>query len=135
MVKPLSNDLRERVVAFVEAGHSRRATAAHFRVSPSFVIKLMMLFRQTGRVDHRPIGGQRHFKLDRHRGFILERVAERADITMPELADDLASANRYPRRPVGVVPLADPQRLSLQKNIAGQRTRQARRPPGAPQMG
>ena len=46
MVKPLSNDLRERVVAFVEAGHSRRATAAHFRVSPSFVIKLMMLFRQ-----------------------------------------------------------------------------------------
>jgi hypothetical protein len=22
---------------------------------------LMMLFRQTGRVDHRPIGGQRHF--------------------------------------------------------------------------
>lgn len=40
MVKPLSNDLRERVVAFVEAGHSRRATAAHFRVSPSFVIKI-----------------------------------------------------------------------------------------------
>ena len=56
MVKPLSNDLRKRVVAFVEAGHSRRATAAHFRVSPSFVIKLMMLFRQTGRIDHRPIG-------------------------------------------------------------------------------
>jgi transposase len=31
MVKPLSNDLRERVVAFVEVGHSRRAAAAHFR--------------------------------------------------------------------------------------------------------
>ena len=36
MVKPLSNDLRERVVAFVEAGHSRRAAAAHLRVSQSF---------------------------------------------------------------------------------------------------
>ena len=92
MVKPLSNDLRERVVAFVEAGHSRRAAAAHFRVSPSFVIKLMMLFRQTGRVDHRQLGGQRRFKLDRHRSFILERVAERADITMPELAVKLALA-------------------------------------------
>jgi hypothetical protein len=44
---PPSNDLRERVVAFVEAGHSRRAAAAHFRVSPSFVVNLMTLFRQT----------------------------------------------------------------------------------------
>ena len=26
------------VVSYVEAGHSRRAAAAHFRVSPSFVI-------------------------------------------------------------------------------------------------
>ena len=95
----------------------------------------MMLFRQTGRVDHRPIGGQRRFKLDRHRGFILERVAERADITMPELANALASATGT---------RADPSALSrwlirngyrFKKNIAGQRTRQARRSPGAPRMG
>jgi transposase len=118
MVKPLSNDLRERVVAFVEAGHSRRAAAAHFRVSPSFVIKLMMLFRQTGRVDHRQLGGQRRFKLDRHRSFILERVAERADITMPELAVKLALATGT-RRPLVVVALADPQRLSFQKKHCG----------------
>ncbi len=135
MVKPLSNDLRERVVAFVEAGHSRRVAAAHFRVSPSFVIKLMMLFRQTGRVDHRQLGGQRRFKLDRHRSFILERVAERADITMPELAVKLALATGT---------RADPSSLSrwlirngyrFKKNTAGQRTRQARHPPGAPRMG
>lgn len=135
MVKPLSNDLRERVVAFVEAGHSRRVAAAHFRVSPSFVIKLMMLFRQTGRVDHRQLGGQRRFKLDRHRSFILERVAERADITMPELAVKLALATGT---------RADPSSLSrwlirngyrFKKNIEGQRTRQTRRPPGAPRMG
>jgi hypothetical protein len=43
MPNSLSNDLRERVVAFVEAGHSRRAAAAHFRVSPSAVINLMTL--------------------------------------------------------------------------------------------
>jgi hypothetical protein len=41
MPKPYSLDLRERVVSYVEAGHSRRAAAAHFRVSPSFVINLM----------------------------------------------------------------------------------------------
>lgn len=41
MSKPYSSDLRERVVAYVEAGHSRRAAAAHFAVSPSFTVKLM----------------------------------------------------------------------------------------------
>ena len=123
MVKPLSNDLHERVVAFVEAGHSRRAAAANFRVSPSFVIKLMMLFRQTGRVDHRPLGGQRHFKLDRHRGFILERVADRADITMPELADKLASATGTRAHPSALSRWLIRNGYRFKKNLAGQRTR------------
>ena len=135
MVKPLSNDLRERVVAFVEAGHSRRGAAAHFRVSPSFVIKLMMLFCQTGRVDHRPLGGQRRFKLDRHRGFILERVADRADITMPELAHELASATGTRAHPSALSRWLIRNGYRFKKNLAGQRTRQARRPPGAPRMG
>jgi transposase len=38
MARPYSVDLRERVVRSVEAGASRRATAAKFDVSPSFVI-------------------------------------------------------------------------------------------------
>ena len=50
MPKPHSNDFRERVVSYVEAGHSRRAAAAHFRVSPSFVVNLMSLFASAGRV-------------------------------------------------------------------------------------
>ncbi len=41
MPKPYSLDLRERVAAYVEASHSRRAAAAHFSVSPSFVINLI----------------------------------------------------------------------------------------------
>ncbi len=36
-----SLDLRVRVTAFVEAGHSRRAAARHFGVSDSFAIKLV----------------------------------------------------------------------------------------------
>jgi hypothetical protein len=35
MPKPYSVELRERVVSYVEGGRSRRAAAAHFRVSPS----------------------------------------------------------------------------------------------------
>ena len=57
MPKPYSLDLRERVVSYVEAGHSRRAAAAHFRVSPSFVINLMTAFRERGAVAPKSLGG------------------------------------------------------------------------------
>ena len=93
MPKPYSLDLRERVVSYVEAGHSRRAAAAHFRVSPSFVINLMTAFRQRGAVTPKALGGWRHSKLDPHRVFILRRVAEKDDISMPELAGELHAAS------------------------------------------
>ena len=43
-----SLDLRVRVAGFVEAGHSCRAAARHFRVSDSCAIKLMQRQRQSG---------------------------------------------------------------------------------------
>ena len=48
MPKPYSLDLRERVVGFVEAGQSRHAAAAHFKVSVSFVVNLMQTVRKLG---------------------------------------------------------------------------------------
>src|SRR5271167_1064607 len=92
MPKPYSLDLRERVVGFVEAGHSRRAAAAHFRVSVSFVVNLMKAVRTLGSFEAKPSGGRRHAKLEPHRSFLLAQVIEKADITMPELAAELAAA-------------------------------------------
>src|SRR5450755_3927064 len=92
MPKPYSQDLRARVADFVAAGHSRRAAAAHFQVSVSFVVNLMTAFRLRGSLAPKPAGGRRHAKLEPHRVFILDRVAEREDITMPELARDLEQA-------------------------------------------
>jgi transposase len=96
--RPYSQDLRERVVAFVGCGRSRRAAAAHFDVSPSFVINLMRAYRARGDLAPKPIGGRRHAKLDPHRAFLLRRLAEKDDITMPELAGK-RSAARGPIRP------------------------------------
>jgi transposase len=135
MPKPISLDLRARVIEFVEAGQSRRAAAAHFRVSVSFVVNLVKAHRATGSLAPKPSGGRRHAKLDPHRAFLLGRVAEREDITMPELASDLEAA-------VGV--RADPASISrwlirngyrFKKNSGGQRTRSARHPKGARGMG
>jgi transposase len=91
MPKPYSLDLRERVVGFVENGHSRRAAAAHFRVSVSFVVNLMKAVRARGSFEPKPSGGRRHAKLEPHRSFLLAQVVEKADITMPELAAALAA--------------------------------------------
>jgi transposase len=50
-------------------------------------------FRATGALAPKPSGGRRHAKLDPHRAFLLGRVAEKADITMPELSAELATAS------------------------------------------
>jgi transposase len=92
MPKPYSLDLRERVLRYVAEGHSCRAGAAHFRVSVSFVVNLVKAFRMRGSLAPKPSGGRRHAKLEPHRVFLLERVAGKADITMPELAAELAAA-------------------------------------------
>ena len=53
----------------------------------------MKSFRATGGLDPKPSGGRRHAKLDPHRAFQLGCIAEKADITMPELAAELAPAS------------------------------------------
>ena len=64
MPKAYSLDLRGRVVGFVEEGHSRRAAAAHFKVSVSFVVNLMKAVRTRGSFEPKPSGGRRHAKLE-----------------------------------------------------------------------
>lgn len=131
MPKPLSNDLRQRVVAFVEAGQSRRAAAAHFAVSPSFVINLITRWRQTGSIAARPRGGRRHAKLEPHRAFLLRRVGETPDITMPELAAELLAATGTKADPSSLSHWLIRNGYRFKKNSAGQRARQARHRRGA----
>lgn len=125
MPHPLSNDLRERVVAFVEAGHSRNEAAAHFGTSVSFAVNLMKLWRETGSVDPRPRGGFRHGKLGPHKDFILAAVAANSDITMPELAEKLAKAKGVKADPSNLSKFLIASGLSFKKNSSGKRTRQA----------
>ncbi|MER8672041.1 helix-turn-helix domain-containing protein [Mesorhizobium sp. M1156] len=131
MPKPYSLDLRERVVRFVEAGHSRRAAAAHFGVSVSFVVILMRNYRKTESLAPKASGGRRHSKLDPHRAFLLGRVAERDDITMPELAAELAAATDVQVAPASISRWLIRNGYRFKKNAAGQRARTSRRQQGA----
>ena len=131
MAKPYSRDLRERVVRFVEEGHSRRAAAAHFKVSVSFVVNLTSVFRATGSLEPKPSGGRRHAKLQPHRTFLLTRADEQPDITMPELAAALVAATGETVTPPALSRWLIRAGYRFKKNSAGQRARSTRCQRGA----
>jgi transposase len=91
MAGPLSNDLRERVVAAVDAGESCRVVAARFGVSVASVVKWSQRFRATGSVRPDKMGGHRRPILEPHRAFILERIEHETHLTLHGLKDELAA--------------------------------------------
>ena len=88
-------DLRERLVAYVEAGHSCRAAARLFAVSASTAVRLAAAQRERGDVRPMPQGRAPGAagKLALHRAFLLEIVRAGPDITLKELAGALAEAH------------------------------------------
>jgi transposase len=90
-MKPLSNDLRERILAAVDNREgSRRQLAARFRVDVSTVTRLLRLRRQTGSFDPRPHGGGKAPALDRDGLERLRRLVEgRPDATLRQLQQGL----------------------------------------------
>jgi transposase len=130
MPKAYSLDLRERVARFVSAGHSRRVAAAHFAVSVSFVVNLMKAYHSGAGLKPKPSGGRRHAKLDQHRTLLLERLAEKDDITMPELAAELCAATGTKVDPASLSRWLIRNGYRFKKNTAGQRTRPPRRQTG-----
>ena len=91
MVRPLSNDLRERVVAAVLAGESCRSVATRFGVAVSSVVKWSQRQRTTGSVAPDKMGGYRKPILEPHRSFIVERINQTAHLTLHGLKDELAA--------------------------------------------
>jgi transposase len=90
MGKPLSLELRSRVVDFVEEGHTHRSAAAQFRVSIKFVNDMVLLKRRTGLLEAKPQGnGGGHGKLAGVAGWIERRIQEKRDLTLDELVVEL----------------------------------------------
>ncbi len=90
MVRPYSNDLRERAVAAVMKGQATRAVAEQFGVAVSSVVKWSQRYRQTGSVTPGKMGGHRPRVLEPHRAFIAERMKQTPHLTLHGLKDELA---------------------------------------------
>ena len=86
MPKPLSFDLRSRVLAAIDAGLSRRQAAEHFGLSASSAIRWDALRRAGGDARPKPQGGDRlSHRTEAHADLIHAALAEVSDITLPEL--------------------------------------------------
>ncbi len=90
MARPYSLDLRERVVARVEAGSTIRDVAAIFGVSASSVSRWSQRHRAEGSAAAKPMGGKRPYALAGERDWLLARITEVPDLTLRGLHRELA---------------------------------------------
>ena len=91
MTRPLSNDLRERVLTATLAGESSRAVSERFGGAVSSVVKWSQRYRATGTVAPGKMGGHRKPILDPHRTFIMEQLERTPHLTLHGLKDQLAA--------------------------------------------
>jgi transposase len=135
MVHCYSLDLRARIVAFVEAGHSCRAAARHFGVSDSCAIKLLQRQRQSGSPaparQGRPPGSG---KLAPYAAFLIGIVEAKPDITMPDLAARLFAEHGVHADPATLSRLLCRHGFTYKKTAAGFGMRTPRRAGGAPRL-
>lgn len=123
MTKPLSNDLRKRLVSAVDGGMTRRSAADRFGVAPSTAIKWVAQWRETGDINPRPQGGDnRSHRLEAHAEEILGLIEERPDITLSEIVEHLEETHGLRVAVSSVWRLLDRHGMTFKKNRARQRT-------------
>jgi transposase len=91
MPRPYSQDLRDRVVASVASGRSRRTTAKIFSVSVATVVRWSQRFTATGSAAALTMGGRRPHRLAGRRDWLLARIADKPDLTLRALLAELAA--------------------------------------------
>jgi transposase len=90
MGKPLSLDLRSRVVGAVAAGVSRRAAAERFGVSAATAVRWVHAANTTGSICAKQQGGDtRSHHIEAFAAVILAAVEAQKDISLVELAEML----------------------------------------------
>lgn len=91
MPSTLSVDLRERVVAAIEAGASRRQAAKRFGVGAASAVRWHERFRQDGQIAPKPMGGDRNSqRLEAQAALMLWLNEEHPLLFLRELRDRLS---------------------------------------------
>lgn len=121
MAKPLSHDIRARIVRAVEGGMSRNAAAKKYDVSPSTAIKIVGLWQTTGSWAPKKFGGHKQHKLAPHVEQVRKLIEEKPDMTLKEIQTALTGK----KIEVGVTAIfrfLEAVGLNYKKNGSRQRT-------------
>ncbi len=122
MTRPLSNDIRERLVSAVDGGLSCRSAAKRFGVAASTAIDWVGRWRRTGDIRPRPQGGdKRSQRIEAHAGAILALIEETPDITLAEIAAYLDGAHGLRVAQSTVWRLLDRRGMTFKKTRARKR--------------
>lgn len=135
MTKPLSNDLRKRLIEAVSRGATCRAAGERFGVAPSTAVKWVRRWRDTGSAaPHRQGGDRRSARIEAHGAEILDVIAKTVDISLVEIADHLERKHGERFAPSTVWRFLDRHAQTFKKNGTRQRARAARRGGRAPRV-
>ena len=116
MGKPLSEDLRSRLIAAVAQGMSRRAAAERFGVAASTAVRWVHAFNTTGAFAAKPQGGDtRSHRIEAFRDAILAAIEERKDVALTELAEMLVRDHGAAFAPSTVWRLLDRHAMTFKK--------------------
>ena len=123
MARAYSADMRERVIARVESGASRREAAEHYEVSASTAVIWVKCFRETGRCSAKPRGGSTS-PLEQHAEFLLALIEDEPDLTLDEVLSAMRK-HKVPGSRTAVWRFFQRHKITFKKSAArgGARTR------------
>ena len=125
IMRPLSQDLRQRIIAARERGAGTGEVCRRFGVSRKSVERFWKQHRLTGECRPKQIGGYRRSRLEKHDRTLRRWIGAQADLTLSELQkrclEDLKVS-------IGITALwhrLEQLGLSYKKNDARRRARSA----------
>jgi transposase len=121
MAKGYSTDLRDRVVALVEAGESRREAARLLDLAASTAIRWMGRWEKTGSVAAKPGTGHCRSPLESHEQWLLDLVTAEPDLTLDEIGTRLASVKRLKVGRTSIWRFYERHNMTFKKNAARHR--------------
>lgn len=92
-MKPYSEDLRVRIVALRQQGHSAAALAGRFEVSKRSVERYCTRFESEGALEAKARGA-RPSRLDGHEQVLRDWIGAQPDLTLEELRERLRRRRR-----------------------------------------
>jgi transposase len=84
-MRPLSQDLRQRIVAARERGEGTGEVCRRFGISRKSVERFWNQHRLTGSCQPKRIGGYRRSRLEKHDTILRRWIAAQTDLTLSEL--------------------------------------------------